>query len=291
VQVREITIATDDVRLSGAVWTPEQGTVAAGVVLVGGSGPTDRTNDGYFDAIRDRLADQGLAVFGWDKRGVGGSTGAWASAGVEALASDLAAAIAALRSTPGIDHGRIGVFGHSEGGWVVLRACATGVAVRCVILNSCPAVSFIEAEVHALMLAGVPAEVSRRLFHRLREAAWEGIGHIAARQILADASDPALDEALEQADFQLTDESWAQLRAWIDYSPRSDLARVQAPTLAIYGAEDALVPVDASRMVLDQIAPAVPVKVFAGADHRLSVDGSLASGYLDAVADWFAQNL
>jgi pimeloyl-ACP methyl ester carboxylesterase len=291
VHVREIEIAADGVRLSGAVWTPERRAVPAGVVLVGGSGPADRNNGGYFDAIRDRLVDQGLAVLAWDKRGVGRSTGTWASAGVEVLARDLAAAVTALRSTPGVDPTRVGVFGHSEGGWVALRACATDVTARCVIVNSCPAVSFVEAEVHALTFAGVAAEVSRRLFNRLRSAGRDGIGLIAAREILADVSDPALGRALDHAGFRLTDESWAQLAAWIDYSPRGDLERIHVPLLAIYGAEDPLVPVDASRMVLERVTPAARLEVFAGADHRLCREGCLAPGYLDLVADWYAQNL
>ena len=114
-----------DVRLSGTVWAPGQEAATPGVVLVGGSGPADRTNGGYFHALRDRLVAAGVTVLAFDKRGVGGSTGAWASARVDDLAADVAAAGGGPAGrTPGWIEMRSGLFGHSEGGWVALRASA-----------------------------------------------------------------------------------------------------------------------------------------------------------------------
>lgn len=279
------------VRLSGTVWSPDGSFEAPGVVLVGGSGPMDRSNDGYFDPLRDRLVDAGVTVLAYDKRGVGASTGTWASAGVDALSGDLAAAVAALRSRPEADARRIGIFGHSEGGWVALRACASGIAARCLILNSCPAVSFLEAEVHALALAGVPDDVGRELFQRLRTAARKGCDCASARRLLADVRDPLLRDVLNRSGFRLTDDTWSQLTAWIDYTPDIDLRRLDVSTLAIYGSEDPLVPVGASQRILAETAETVRCQTLDGADHRLRVDGSLAPGYLDAVTAWFVSNL
>jgi pimeloyl-ACP methyl ester carboxylesterase len=77
------------------------------LVLVGGSGPSDRHNDGFFDALRAHLASTGVAVLAYDKRGTGKSTGARAAATVEDLAHDAAAAVAALQGPPQ-GHGRRG---------------------------------------------------------------------------------------------------------------------------------------------------------------------------------------
>ena len=71
-----------------------------GVILVGGSGPSDRHNGGFFDALRTHLADAGVAVLTYDKRGAGKSTGEWASATVDDLAHDAAAAVAVLQAHP-----------------------------------------------------------------------------------------------------------------------------------------------------------------------------------------------
>ena len=110
-RVGAIDVAAGEVRLGGAVWTADHGSASPGVVLVGGSGPADRSNGGYFDAFRDRFVSAGMAVLAYDKRGVGASSGAWASAGVAELAGDVVAAVAALRARPDVDSGRIGIFG------------------------------------------------------------------------------------------------------------------------------------------------------------------------------------
>jgi hypothetical protein len=68
--VTAVAIPAGDVALGGEVWMPS-GQVAAGVVMIGGSGPADRTNDGYFDAYRVALARHGVAGLRYDKRGVG----------------------------------------------------------------------------------------------------------------------------------------------------------------------------------------------------------------------------
>jgi pimeloyl-ACP methyl ester carboxylesterase len=277
VQAVDVQFGAGDVRLCGTVWVPDRGGRTPGVVLVGGSGPTDRSNGGYFDALRDRLVAAGVTVLAFDKRGVGGSTGAWPSAGVGDLAADAAAAVEALRAHPMVDGDAVGLFGHSEGGWAALRASAQCAAPRYLVLNSCPAVSFLEAEVHALTAAGVGPDRARALFGRLREAVRADADLATVARVMAGAPD---------AGFRLTNEGYSQLRAWIDYAPDADFACLRIPTLAIFGSQDPLMPVQASVDRLAQLAPTVRSQVFAGADHRLCIEGRLAAGYLSAVTAW-----
>jgi pimeloyl-ACP methyl ester carboxylesterase len=287
VRADEVQFGVGDVRLSGTVWVPEQEWVrTTGVVLVGGSGPADRSNGAYFDALRDHLVAAGVTVLAFDKRGVGDSTGVWASAGVRELATDVAAAVEALRAHPVVDRDAVGLFGHSEGGWVALRAATEGAAPRCLVLNSCPAVSFLEAELHALTSAGVAPDRAVALFRSLQNAVRVDADLATAVRVIADEPDPMLREVLEQTGFRLTDESYSQLRAWIDYAPDADFDELRTPTLAIYGSHDPVTPVQASIDRLARLAPTVRGRVFDGADHRLCIDGSLAPGYLDAVSSW-----
>jgi uncharacterized protein len=252
------------------------------VALVGGSGPADRSNGGYFDALRHRLVGAGVAVLGFDKRGVGGSTGDWASAGIRELAADVAGAVAALRAHPLVDSRAVGLLGHSEGGWVALRAATHGAPPGFLVLSSCPAVSFFEAEVHALTVAGVKPDRARALFGHLRDAVHADAALATALQVIADEPDPVLREVLDRAGFRLTDETYSQLRAWIDYVPDADLDDLRTPTLAVYGTRDPLTPVQASLDRLAARAATVRTRTFLGADHRLCIDGKLAPGYLDA---------
>jgi hypothetical protein len=146
------------------------------VVLIGGSGPSDRHNDGFFDELRAHLSSAGVAALAYDKRGAGKSTGAWAAATVDDLAQDAAAAVAALQAHPGVAAGAVGVLGHSEGGWVALRLCAWLGTPRHLIVNSCPAVSFAESEVFALTTAGAEPGAAAALLQQLTAAARNGQG-------------------------------------------------------------------------------------------------------------------
>jgi uncharacterized protein len=115
VNASEVQFGVGDVRLSGTVWVPNGESPTPGVVLVGASGPADRSNGGYFDALRDRLVGGGVTVLAYDKRGVGGSTGAWASARVDDLAADVASAVDALRGQPGVTQVPSGCLGTAKG--------------------------------------------------------------------------------------------------------------------------------------------------------------------------------
>jgi pimeloyl-ACP methyl ester carboxylesterase len=286
VKAEEIQLHVGDLRLRGTIWVADQEAPTPGVVLVAGSGPADRSNGGYFDALRDRLVAAGVTVLAFDKRGVGDSAGDWASARADNLAADVAGAVEVLRVHPAVDGRAVGLFGHSEGGWVALRALAHGLTARCLVLNSCPAVSFLQAEIYALTLAGVRLDRAEAMFGRLSEAVRLDADVATAVAMIGEEMHPELAQVLERTGFRLTDESYAQLRAWIDYAPDADLRVLRTPTLAIYGAADPLTPVQASIDRLAHLAPMVRSHVFADADHRLCTDGTLAPGYLEAVTAW-----
>lgn len=286
VKADEVQFGGRDVRLSGTVWVSDRPVPTPGVVLVGGSGPADRSNGGYFNALRDGLVAAGVTVLSFDKRGVGGSSGTWASAGVADLAADVVSAVQVLRAHPAVDRRVVGVFGHSEGGWVALRALALGAPARHLVLNSCPAVSFLEAEVYALAADGVDLDVARAWFQRQQDAVRADADLAEMVRVFVDEPDPVLRKVIERSEFRLTDDSYAQLRAWIDYAPDADLKRLRTPTLAIYGTHDPLTPVQASVDRLPRLAPTTRTELFVGADHRLCADGTLVPGYLDLVTEW-----
>ena len=128
------------------------------VVLVGGSGPTDR--DGLvfgipvLGQIADGLADAGFVVLRYDKRGVGQSGGRAESAGLTDYAEDVRAAVKMLADRKDVDPKRIAVIGHSEGGAVALIAASKDKRIAAVALlasNGVPGTDLILAQQqHAL---------------------------------------------------------------------------------------------------------------------------------------------
>ncbi len=77
------------------------------------------------------LVRRGMAVLGYDKRGVGGSTGDWQTASFDVLAGDVVAAFEYLKTRPDIDATQVGLLGVSQAGWVMplaaVRARDSGV--------------------------------------------------------------------------------------------------------------------------------------------------------------------
>jgi uncharacterized protein len=282
----DVAFSSGTVRLAGTIWSTAASRCDLGVVLVGGSGPADRNNGGYFDALRDALVAAGIVVLGYDKRGAGSSSGSWAPATVADLAQDVVAATRALGQHARLAARQIGLFGHSEGGWVVLRACKTSRRAFAV-LNSCPTVSFLESEIYALTNTGVTVGHARALFDHLRRAARDGADASAANQILTELADVDLKAAIASVGLRLDREMWAQFRSWIDYSPESDLAALATPTLAIYGDRDPLTPVAASLRAISEHASAIAQTIVVpGADHRVQVGGRFAVGYLESITNW-----
>ncbi|XVS66578.1 alpha/beta hydrolase family protein [Actinosynnema sp. CA-299493] len=294
-----VTFANAGVVLAGSLTSPDGGTPAPGVVMVGGSGPSDRDNDTHFPAIRRHLVDAGIAVLSYDKRGVGGSSGDWLDATIDDLASDAAAALDFLRARPEVRSGAVGLFGHSEGGWVVLRATALRDDVPWVVTNggpaTTPAVQDRYALANALRRTGgiTDEEVDAALagYDRVIEAGRRD-ADLAEASRLAQSPPTAFSEHAAEVDERL----WAFLKRKQDHDPVPDAVRLRCPHLAVFGAADDVVPVADSVHLFTAAArhpdrdprATLTVEVFPGADHRVRTGGGagLAPGYLDALTRW-----
>jgi hypothetical protein len=108
------------------------------VVLVGGSGPTDRDEMMYgipvLGQIANALADAGFIVLRYDKRGIGQSGGRAEAAALADFAEDIRAAVKWLSDRKDVDAKRIAVAGHSEGGTVALMAAAREKRIAAVVV-------------------------------------------------------------------------------------------------------------------------------------------------------------
>lgn len=156
--VEPLDVMNGDIKLAGTLTRPKGSGAASAVVLVTGSGPQDRdeTIFGFkvFATLADQLTRKGIAVYRYDDRGVGESTGSLATATTEDFAGDALAAVAQLRTMDGIDPKRVGILGHSEGAIVAAIAAAKS-----------PDVAFI------VMLAGTAVAGNEVLLQQARDMA------------------------------------------------------------------------------------------------------------------------
>jgi len=263
-----------------------------------GSGGADRHNGSYFAPIRAHLLARRCAICSFDKRGVGASSGRWQDADIVEQAQDVLAVVGTVVAavpmrTP------VGLFGHSQGGWVVLEVASRTESVGFVVTNSGPGVSPGEqmryAALSEMTAAGASAaEVNDTMRHfdmalsLMRDDL--PFGPALRRLEAAVGSTSALSAVarLVPADA----DEWRFASAIIDYEPRRDMSKVRVPLLAVFGTHDDIVPVRASvRAFRDSVrGDLLTLKLFAGADHRIHTgDGhSLADGYLQTLSAFVA---
>jgi len=108
------------VELAGTITIPRNTNKFPTVLLISGSGPSDRdqnfANHKTFLVLSDYLTRNGIAVLRYDDRGTAESSGDFADATTLDFAKDAISAIEYLKSRTDIDENNIGLIGHSEGG-------------------------------------------------------------------------------------------------------------------------------------------------------------------------------
>ncbi len=271
-----------------------------GVVLVDGSGPTDRFN---FEVEQGWLAEAGLASLAYDKPGCGSTPGDWRCQTFADRAAEAASAIDHLIEHPAVAPDRIGLWGASQGGWVVPLAAGRHHRIAFAILVSAPAVTPFEQEAASLVqrmrAVGQPEEAIERasavqdeLVEMLRGG---NRGEAVATRYRRRATDPAVAHVHKEL---FADPAVADFVAGIgDHDPVPALERLRCPVLAAFGARDTYIPVDDSVTLMTEAFERggnrdVTVVVLPGADHWLRLDGGeFHPDYVPTITSWLRPRL
>jgi len=237
------------------------------VVLVGGSGPSDR--DGLvfgipiLGQIADAIADAGFIVVRYDKRGIGQSGGRAESAGLADYAEDVRSAVKWLSERKDVDPKRITVIGHSEGGDVALIAASKDKRIASVGLLATNGVSgadlILAQQAHALDRLKISPEERQAkidLQKQIHQAVLTGTGW--------DKLPPGIRRTVDVPEFQ----------SLLAVDPARLMPDVKQPLLIVQGALDTQVaPSNADR--LEELArkrknqPPVEVIKVPGVNHLL----------------------
>jgi hypothetical protein len=266
---RAVSFVNGPVTLAATLRMPSSGGPMPGVVLIHGSGPGSRTQLSLMNSF---FATRGFAVLTYDKRGCGGSGGDWRAVDLDELARDAAAGVRWLRSQPGIDASRVGVWGISQGGWVGPLAASVEPAVAFVINSSGPATSLRRQDTfmmtNTLRFQGLDAADIDRVIGALNVVYDFGRGRATAAAV-----DEALDRvranpktspfALPPAKDLVPEALYAKQKigdpAWFYHlNPDNDALepyrRLRCPVLVTYGRLDYTVPVDESAARLAAVS-------------------------------------
>jgi len=228
-----VKIPSNGFSLAGTLSKPAGATAAKlpAVVLVGGSGTTDRDEVRFgvpiFGQLAGAIADAGFIVVRYDKRGVGQSGGRLEAATLADYADDLRSAVAFLADRKDVDPKRIAVIGHSEGGDVALLAAAKDKKITAVVLIATGGVSgadlALQQQEHLLdgsKISEADRQAKIALQKRIQQAAITGTGW--------DDIPPALRKQVDTPEFQ----------SLLVFDPAKIMPNVRQPMLIVQGELD-----------------------------------------------------
>ncbi|MFF0490782.1 alpha/beta hydrolase family protein [Nocardia sp. NPDC004068] len=278
----DVTFPSGTITVAGTLTLPDSPGPHPAVILISGSGAQDRDEQilGHkpFLLLANTLTKAGYAVLRTDDRGVGGTGGDLAHADYRDLSGDVAAGIDFLRGRPEIDRNRIGLLGHSEGGYLApLVAERPDSGVAFVIMLAGPAVPGDEVlmEQNRAMLTAsgaTPEELRKQV---------EFIGTLTT---LVRAGDPeqtrqyleghnaTLPPEQQASPGAITDYTSPNFGALVTYDPAPALRALRVPVLALYGTKDLQVlaaqnaPAAQANLAGD---PDVDVHVVDGVNHLM----------------------
>jgi pimeloyl-ACP methyl ester carboxylesterase len=282
VRGEHLTFNNGDVTLAGTLYLPVGDGPFAAVVFTHGSG--DRTRDAYASEAQ-QLAAAGIAALVYDKRGAGESVGAnWTVATFDELASDAEAAVRMLRARRDIDARKIGMFGLSQGTWLIGMVAAHVRDLGFLVFVSGSGIPVWEQEIFRtgsmMRAAGYsPADIAEaQAYQRTKFAvARTGLGWHAL---------DSLSKALRQRpakwfeDYAQEYSTLTSARFWwlaaFHHDPRPILEHLTIPVLGLFGENDLSFPT--STVVANMSASFarsgnrdVTLTVFPNAEHQLMV--------------------
>jgi pimeloyl-ACP methyl ester carboxylesterase len=245
------------------------------VVIIAGSGPTDRngnspagvTSDVYL-LLAQALATRGIASFRYDKRGLPTSKGTIDpfTMTLHDFADDAAAAVRLLKARR--DIGAVTMVGHSEGGMLAMLAAAKGAPASGLVL-----VAAAGRDVTTILREQLARQLPPALLAAF-DTAW-------ARYIATDSAvtPPAGLEALFQPATR------AFLKSWRAIDPMELLRGIALPTLILQGETDVqITPADARRLA--SARPDARLVILPGVNHMLRLaTGATAAEQMSTYTD------
>ena len=239
-----VTIPAPGFNLAGTITRPKTAGPAPALILIGGSGPTDRDETvagiPVFGHIARDLVNAGFVVVRYDKRGVGQSGGRAESATIADYAEDVRWAVNWLEDQKGVDKDRIGLVGHSEGALVAMLVAARErgkVAAIALVAGPSTDGATVVLEQQQLLLSKMPIDEAQRaekvmLQQKINTAVISGKGW----------------NELPESARRIADTPW--FYSFLTFDPKKAMSDTRQPVLIVQGGLDVQVqPYHADRLV------------------------------------------
>lgn len=320
------------VTLAGTLTSPRSEGTFPAVLLLSGSGAQDRDESVFghrpFLVLADYLTRKGIAVLRVDDRGVGDSTGNFDEATAMDFAADAMAGITYLKSRMEINHGLIGLVGHSEGGMIAPIVAAQSPDIAFIVLIASPGLPIEEME-YVTESSILKADGSSDAFIAKRRAMREKMISVIKKETDCTAVLEKFKEIITESfqrwsederkisgltegvlDTYIHDQTQRMHSPWfryyLTYDPGKVLKKVACPVLAINGKKDVQVPAQENLHAIKRALKAggnknYKVKLLPGLNHLLQnaqtgriseygrIEETMSPTALKTIADWILE--
>jgi len=320
----DVTYPSGDVTIAGSLRIPSGEGPFPAVVFVHGSGPGTRNQ---VSLLAHAFLHSGIAVLGFDKRGCGKSTGDWRRIDFPEMAQDVLAGVRFLQNHAKIEPRRVGLYGISQGGWIVSLAASLSRDVAFIISHSGPGVSPKKQEftmlTNMLKMSGISQEEigdvleAMELMYAFGRTGKGGdkldakVRELQKNPKLKEVTPPLSEDITwenlyEKSGQTIGDPGWF-FHLDVDYDPVPALKKVRCPALILFGKHDFTVPVEESVARIEAAFKAsgyteYVIRVFDNGAHGvLEVDpdnplrpaspGRFIPGYFDILIDWVKKSI
>lgn len=254
-----VTIKTTDAVIKGTLSVPDVAAPVPVVLLIAGSGPTDRNGNSelingrsnYFLQISDALKQKNIAVLRYDKRAVGQSTTTKSAAEIsfEDMVSDASAIVKMLKADKRFS--KVIVAGHSEGSLIGMLTAEQEKADAFISLSG-PANS-------------ADVALKTQLKTRLPAADY------AKATLIIDsikAGNFAKQKMMPEFNMLFNPTVQPYLHSWMQYDPQKAINKLKIPVLIIQGTNDMQVSVGDAE-ALKKARPGAQLTLIPGMSHIL----------------------
>lgn len=264
-EIEEVTFVNqkDKITLGGTFTSPKSDNFPV-VILISGSGQQDRNSEilGHkpFWVIADYLTKNGIGVLRVDDRGIGQSGGDFNTSTSFDFATDVESAIAFIKTKKGVNHKKIGLIGHSEGGMIAPIVASKDKNINFIVLLAGPGIPCDELLIEQTYLIAKVSGASeneiaetqktnKQIYDLVKsdksnEEIKSGLENIFTNLFKNDPSFINLNETEKNQliNQQIESVSYPWFKNFLRFKPEEYLKKVKCPVLVLNGENDLQVP-------------------------------------------------
>jgi len=304
--VQEVSFQANDFTIVGDLRMPVDGDVHPLIIMVHGSGGATRNGAVPFVPLIEIFLRNGYAVLSWDKPGSGKSTGEFRNGyTITDRAKIIVSAIKVMLDNPSIGNTTMGLWGISQGGWVLPKVLDMTNHITFMIVVSGGGEDGIEQYAYQMGQVAACAGESQENIVKV-EKYWSQMAKASDFVEYKEAADilVTIPSIVQHTGFQVSEENeWNPWPREIDafFDPMDVIRNTTIPMLVFFGELDKNVdPVQGARAyeaALEQAGNTdYMIKVIEGVGHILTpattgclsepVSSEYVPEYLDTIDDW-----